>query len=60
MKLMRNWKTTTLGVLAILTTLIGNADQPAQIFSTASLAPLLAGIAALFAKDHDVTGGSRS
>jgi len=58
----KNWKTTTVGVLALIT-LIATAgkaildNDPATNVDLATFVPLLLGaIAAIFAKDGDQTG----
>jgi hypothetical protein len=61
---MKNWRTTTLGVLGLISLLIGATTavldgDPATNVDLAVLLPLLfAGISSLVSKDAKVTGGS--
>ena len=60
-----SWKTTSLGITMIVGALIGawqaySATPFDQPMFMASLTGLLGGIGLLFAKDGDVTGGTRS
>ena len=60
----KSWKTTTLGVLALVTLLAGAAtavldNDPATTIDFGQLVPaLLAAVAAIFSKDANVTGGT--
>lgn len=58
---MKSWKTTVMGVLAILGAIISAATgliNGTVIDWTAVMAAILAGIGLIFAKDSQVTGGS--
>ena len=59
-----NWKTTSAGISAILSSIPGviKCFSAGVDFTCLSLAlpPLIVGIGLLFSKDHDVTGGTRA
>lgn len=55
---MRNWKTLLAGLAAILTVVAKLINDPHDI-NTADIASVAAGIGLIFAKDGDVTGGTR-
>jgi uncharacterized membrane protein YidH (DUF202 family) len=59
-----NWKTTSTGILAIVGGIVRfyfalKAGQITEESITTSLTAVLAGIGLLFAKDFDVTGGTK-
>jgi hypothetical protein len=64
MKLVTSWKTTSAGVLAIIGALVGltfaiiNKALTSEVIMSCATG-LLLGIGLIFAKDSDVTGGTK-
>jgi len=58
---MKNWKTTTLGILGLVVLVAGAAKSVlsgASVDWTTTIAGVTAGFTGVFAKDHNVTGGT--
>lgn len=57
---MKNWKTTLLGVLTAAAAGVAGSNIDPTITKVATvLTGILSGMIGFFAKDHDVTGGTR-
>lgn len=58
---MKNWKTTTTGILAILTAVISAANSLIQghpVDYGSTITAVMAGVGLIAAKDSNVTGGT--
>lgn len=55
---MKNWKTILSGVLTLGLTGLSIAHNPTSILDPQTIAAITAGVGLLFAKQHNVTGGT--
>lgn len=58
MSILKNWKTTGAGILAIITGVAGLLGVKGGADPTTAMASILAGWGLIFAKDGNVTGGT--
>jgi hypothetical protein len=59
---MKSWKTTVMGIMAILSALIGAAQgfiAGTPVDWTATITAIMAGVGLIAAKDSNVTGGTK-
>lgn len=57
--MIKNWKTTLAGIAAIVSVVARVVADPGTLTAT-DVTALLAALGLLFAKDHNVTGGTKA